>query len=140
VLLFPDLDGTLIPFGGTGPYPEYGEPSPAHFLSRLGPALGPRLLALGCEVVWATTWLDDANTVLAPWLGLPALPVVRWPQGEEGEEGLSGRGAHWKTRPLVALAAGRPFVRLDDEITGSDRAWDEVAWSGAVRREAPESP
>lgn len=32
-------------------------------------------------------------------------------------------GLHWKTRPLVAWAAGRPFVWLDDEITPTDAAW-----------------
>ncbi|MBT2207216.1 hypothetical protein [Actinomadura sp. NEAU-AAG7] len=33
------------------------------------------------------------------------------------------RGMHWKTRPLVAWAAGRPFVWVDDEITPADRSW-----------------
>ncbi|MGW1781720.1 HAD domain-containing protein [Streptomyces sp. NPDC002143] len=137
MLLFLDVDGTLIPFGGTDPYPRYGPPSPPHppphphpLLPRLDPAFGPRLLALGCELVWATTWLDDANTVLAPWLGLPALPVVEWP-GETGETGemegaegdSPGGGVHWKTPLLVAWAAGRPFVWLDDEITRADRDW-----------------
>ncbi|MFJ8107538.1 hypothetical protein [Streptomyces sp. NPDC096132] len=122
MLLFLDIDGTLIPFGGPGPYPEFRVPelpSPAHpLLSRLDPALGPRLLALGCAPVWATTWLDDANDLLAPWLGLPPLPVVEWPD----EEAPAG-GLHWKTRTLVAWAAGRPFVWLDDEVTDADRAW-----------------
>ena len=30
---------------------------------------------------------------------------------------------HWKTRALVRTAAGRPFLWLDDESTGLDRAW-----------------
>ncbi|GGS08089.1 hypothetical protein GCM10010269_54030 [Streptomyces humidus] len=120
MLLFLDVDGTLIPFGGTDPYPRYGPPSPAHpLLSRLDPALGPRLLALGCELTWATTWTDDANTLLAPWLGLPALPVAYWPDEDEPP----AAGVHWKARPLVRLAAGRPFVWLDDEITDVDHDW-----------------
>ncbi|MCX4738279.1 HAD domain-containing protein [Streptomyces antibioticus] len=127
VLLFLDIDGTLIPFGGPGPHPVYGT-SPHPLLPRLDPALGPRLRALGAELVWATTWLDDANDLLSPWLGLPALPVVRWPDGDddEGDEGADephGVGLHWKTRPLVEWAAGRPFVWVDDEISGADRAW-----------------
>ncbi|MFJ8633795.1 HAD domain-containing protein [Streptomyces sp. NPDC093568] len=131
MLLFLDVDGTLIPFGAERPYPVYEPPAalpgpPAHpLLTRVDPALGTRLrrlAALGCELVWATTWMDDANTVLAPWLGLPPLPLVDWPD-EGAEPALGPRARHWKTRPLVARAAGRPFVWVDDEITDVDRAW-----------------
>ncbi|QLJ05786.1 hypothetical protein HZZ00_35385 [Streptomyces sp. NEAU-sy36] len=128
MLLFLDVDGPLIPFGAADhaypvhdgpPVPAAGPSRPGHpLLTRVDPALGPRLAALGCALVWATTWADEANTVLAPWLGLPALPVVRWPD-EDGPPGP----LHWKTRPLVAWAAGRPFVWVDDEIGAADRAW-----------------
>ncbi|GGT39103.1 HAD domain-containing protein [Streptomyces chromofuscus] len=122
MLLFLDIDGTLLPFGSANPYPVYETPSgrgAAHpLLNRVDPALGPRLLALGCELVWATSWQDEANEVMAPWLGLPPLPVVDWPEGVEPFGPL-----HWKTRPLVAWAAGRPFVWVDDEITAADRDW-----------------
>ncbi|KUO20624.1 HAD domain-containing protein [Streptomyces dysideae] len=130
MLLLLDVDGTLIPFGADGPYPVYESPSAlpeaaAHpLLTRVDPALGARLTrlaALGCELVWATTWTDDANTVLAPWLGLPPLPVVPWPTDDRADDWAAG--LHWKTRPLVTWAAGRPFVWVDDEITGADRAW-----------------
>ena len=131
MLLFLDVDGTLIPFGAERPYPLHESPRPlpetaVHpLLTRVDPALGTRLrrlAELGCELVWATTWMDDANAALAPWLGLPPLPVVDWP--DEGAEPRFGpRGLHWKTRPLVDRAAGRPFVWVDDEITDADRAW-----------------
>ncbi|MFC8896395.1 HAD domain-containing protein [Streptomyces cinereoruber] len=134
-LLFLDVDGPLIPFGGPstprpGGYPTYlppaGRPDEGMnpLLARIDPRLGPRLAATGCELVWATTWMDDANAYVAPWLGLPDLPVVLWP--DETDEDMAERertGLHWKTRPLVARAAGRPFVWVDDEITGADRAW-----------------
>ncbi|SES20425.1 hypothetical protein SAMN04487983_103614 [Streptomyces sp. yr375] len=135
MLLYLDVDGTLIPFGGQAPHPEYGEPSPEHpLLSRLDPSLGPRLLSLRCELEWATTWLDDANTVLTPRLGLPTLPVVRWPEDEDDEAvpAPGGGGVHWKTRVLVARAAGRPFVWLDDEITDADRVWTAAHHPGAA--------
>lgn len=131
ILVFLDVDGTVVPFGADRPYPVYEAASPlpeavAHpLLSRVDPALGARLAALaalGCELVWATTWLDDANACLAPWLGLPPLPLVDWPEEDE-EPRLGRRGPHWKTRPLVAWAAGRPFVWVDDEITDADQAW-----------------
>jgi hypothetical protein len=74
-------------------------------------------------MVWATTWQDEANEVLAPRLGLPALPVVRWPE-EAGAPGTP-RGLHWKTPALVASAEGRPFLWVDDEIGPVDRLWVE---------------
>ena len=125
MLLFLDVDGTLLPFGAAGAYPAYaprfevpGVRDSHPLLSRVDPALGARLAALDCELVWATTWMDDANVCLAPWLGLPQLPLVDWPDEEEFPAPL-----HWKTRPLVDWAAGRPFVWVDDEITDVDRAW-----------------
>lgn len=141
MLLFLDVDGPLIPFGAADraypvydgpsvpaadapwpPGPRPAAPSPVHvghpLLARVDPALGPRLAGLGCELVWATTWMDEANAALAPWLGLPELPVVQWPDEDEPPGPL-----HWKTRPLVAWAAGRPFIWVDDEITGADRSW-----------------
>ena len=131
MLLFLDVDGTLIPFGSARPYRSYearfavpraavGHP----LLSRIDPALGARLTALDCELVWATTWMDDANVCVAPWLGLPQLPLVDWPDpAEESAGGSPASGLHWKTRPLVAWAAGRPFVWVDDEIRDADRDW-----------------
>lgn len=129
---FLDVDGTLIPFGAPEPYPLYEAPpgaalpaeAAAHpLLRRVDPGLGPRLAALGCELVWATTWMEDANTLLAPWLGLPRLPLVDWPDEDESEGGAGSAGLHWKTRRLVDWAAGRPFVWIDDEITDVDRGW-----------------
>ncbi|WP_406498992.1 HAD domain-containing protein [Streptomyces sp. NBC_01604] len=128
-LLFLDVDGTLIPFGAPRPYPVFEAPfgappaeAVAHpLLDRVDPALGPRLAGLGCDLVWATTWMEDANVCLSPWLGLPRLPLVDWP-GEE-DDGGGPAGLHWKTRPLVDWAGNRPFVWLDDEITDVDRAW-----------------
>jgi hypothetical protein len=129
MLLFLDVDGTLIPFGAPEGhrYPAY---ETAHvpsnpLVTRIDPALGPRLAALGCQLVWATTWMDDANACVAPWLGLPPLPVVEWPDEDEPPALL-----HWKTRPLVEWAGERPFVWIDDEITEADRAWVAVHHRG----------
>jgi hypothetical protein len=65
-------------------------------LDRLDPADGRRLLALGCQLAWATTWMADANDLVAPRLGLPDLPVVAFPDNGEPERGL-----HWKTAFLT---------------------------------------
>ncbi|MFD3516392.1 HAD domain-containing protein [Streptomyces sp. NPDC058657] len=136
-LLFLDVDGPLVPFGATRQqlpdgYPTYragrhieGGANP--LIARVNPAHGPRLMALPCELVWATTWMSDANECLAPWLGLPELPVVNWsePSDEDEQDRL-----HWKTRDLLRWANGRPFAWVDDEITDTDRNWMEARRPG----------
>lgn len=122
-LVFLDVDGTLITFKWRsttswrrGSTSDTAADNP--LLDRLEPEDGRRLRALGCDLIWATTWMEEANEVISPRLGLAELPVVPWPDEEEGEEGL-----HWKTVALTRWAAGRPFVWLDDEITDADRRW-----------------
>ncbi|MFE0106207.1 hypothetical protein [Streptomyces sp. NPDC059009] len=144
-LLFLDVDGPLIPFGANAQelpdgYPTYpGPPSGPGaaadddanpLLSRIDPALGPRLLALPCDLVWATTWLDEANEAVGPRLGLPELPVLDWPDDPSGPDGPKGTdgtdgtsGLHWKTRAIVEWASGRDLVWVDDEIGDVDREW-----------------
>ncbi|CAM5316303.1 hypothetical protein SAFG77S_00753 [Streptomyces afghaniensis] len=126
-LLFLDVDGPLIPFGSSSGHaraPGADASTPVDkgnpLLTRLDPTIGARLMALGCPLVWASTWMEEANEVVAPRIGLPLLPVVEWPDVGAGE---GPRGLHWKTRPLVEWADGRPFIWVDDEISGMDRQW-----------------
>lgn len=103
--MFLDVDGTLIPFGASQSAPSTPGWDDVRegvnpLLSRLAPQHGSRLSALPCDLVWATTWMDDANDEIAPLLGLPALPVVGWPDSDEDGP------LHWKTRALVAWADG----------------------------------
>ncbi|WP_328540290.1 HAD domain-containing protein [Streptomyces sp. NBC_00344] len=138
-LLFLDVDGPLIPFGATweerpGGYPTYrtgvepGDSNP--LLVRINPAHGPRLAGLPCRLVWATTWMDEANSCVAPRLGLPELPVVIWPEPTCTDGRAEWHGLHWKTRTLLDWAAGRPFVWVDDEITERDRDWVSARYRG----------
>ncbi|MEU5715054.1 hypothetical protein AB0G71_04575 [Streptomyces sp. NPDC020403] len=87
----------------------------------LNPEHGDELLTLTdrYELVWATTWKAEANKWIGPHLGLPPLPYIDWPE----IAAVSADGTSWKTRHVVAYAAGRPFAWVDDEITGPDRAW-----------------
>lgn len=122
-LLFLDVDGPLLPFGGTAQR-GHRESTEVPHLARLRLDAGPRLAGMPRTLVWATTWLEDANTEIAPRLGLPDLPVVTWPE----PDGASERedqwlGLYWKTRTVVTWAAGRPFAWVDDEITDADRDW-----------------
>jgi hypothetical protein len=131
-LIFLDVDGPLIPFGPrpTGCARRTASESaaltdPNPLVARLDPADGPRLLSLQCELTWATSWLHDANDVIAPRLSLPSLPVVQWPETDE-----TPAGTHWKTSGLVSYSAGRPFVWIDDEIADADRAWVSIHHQG----------
>jgi hypothetical protein len=85
----------------------------------LNPEHGARLLALPYELVWATTWMHEANVWIAPRIGLPDLTVVTWPETHQADPD----SVHWKTRRLVEEADGRAFAWVDDEIGERDRAW-----------------
>ncbi|MET8363912.1 hypothetical protein ABZU53_10130 [Micromonospora sp. NPDC005194] len=100
--------------------PNEGAGNP--LLDRLDPDDGRRLLALTCQLVWATTWMVEAIEVVSPRLGLPALPVIDWPDDDEDP----APRLHWKTVFLTQWAAGRPFVWIDDETTDADRRWVEA--------------
>lgn len=133
-LLFLDIDGTLLPYGNArlpssveerDGWQEMSNPQ----LAKIDPRHGRQLLALPCVLIWATAWMDDANEVIAPLLGLPELPVADLPAGSEDDE----VGAlHWKTRALVRTAAGRPFIWVDDEVTNIDRAWVSANHRGSA--------
>ena len=132
-LLFLDVDGPLIPFGASSHqypdgYPVYEagyelKTASNPLLARIDPGHGPQLTALGCDLVWATTWMNEANECVSPRIGLPQSPVVIWPDPSDADDQDEQDGLHWKTRPLVAWAAGRSFAWVDDEITSADRAW-----------------
>ncbi|MFG3690620.1 hypothetical protein [Micromonospora sp. NPDC047740] len=91
-LIFVDIDGVLIPLRARPGGANHGWGSSAGggpdrdgnpLLDRLDPVDGRRLLALPGELVWASTWMAEANEVVAPRIGLPALPVVDWPDADE---------------------------------------------------------
>ncbi|MEV5875054.1 hypothetical protein AB0L75_12630 [Streptomyces sp. NPDC052101] len=84
----------------------------------LNPEHGPALLRLGYELVWATSWMEEANVWIAPVVGLPTdLPYVDFGSGLFAER---PDGVHWKTEAIVAYAGGRPFAWVDDEQSPAD--------------------
>lgn len=121
-VIFLDVDGPLIPFGASG-YPTFGIGFDNPLLERVDPSLGRQLSELPGELVWATTWGDEANEVLGPLLGLEPLPVVAWP---DEVEGWVPPGVHWKTQALLSWGKGRALVWVDDEISDADREWVEA--------------
>ncbi|MFE4517013.1 hypothetical protein ACFRMQ_22775 [Kitasatospora sp. NPDC056783] len=107
---------------------EWGLPnkSPKPLRVWLNPAHGPALAALPFDLVWATTWEEEANIFLAPLLRLPTLPFITWSDPQPQPDG----GVFWKTPDVVAWAQGRPFAWVDDLITDADRAWVQAHHSG----------
>ncbi|MEU8800804.1 hypothetical protein [Spirillospora sp. NPDC048819] len=134
-LLFVDVDGPLIPFGAApGEYPAYQARSSRHaeenpLVARINPEHGKRLSALDCELIWATSWMDDVNDCIAPRLGLPQLAIVAWPDAPATEE-PDVRDSSGRPGPSSPRPEGRPFVWLDDEITNSDRVWVSANYPG----------
>ncbi|WP_026128536.1 HAD domain-containing protein [Nocardiopsis halophila] len=117
-LLFLDVDGPLNPYAGTrrslhrAGYSRH----PANADVLLCRSHGEAVLTLPLEPVWATTWEHGANAWIGPFLALPELPVVEWPDAAPAYGGL-----HWKTVPIVDFASDRPFAWVDDELGDADR-------------------
>ncbi|MFJ7275358.1 hypothetical protein [Kitasatospora sp. NPDC098663] len=65
-------------------------------------------------------WEEHANTHIAPAIGLPALPLVRFtgdvPQPGDPRVPLMELLSARKWAPLLRYAAGRPFAWVDDVI------------------------
>jgi hypothetical protein len=75
-------------------------------------------LANAFELVWATTWEDDANAILSPLLGLPDLPVI----GFRGT--IVGPGETVKLPPVRRFVGDRAFAWVDDRL-----GVDAIAWA-----------
>ena len=128
-LLLLDIDGTLCPVG-PGPdvamrHLSIGSGS-VSFRADLSDVLAE--LAARYELAWATAWQDNANLLLAPVLGLPPLPVVRFTEAAADEVGLRHTGRTWKLPSVQRFAADRPLAWIDDELHG-----DAYAWAAARR-------
>ncbi|MFG2124648.1 hypothetical protein [Streptomyces sp. NPDC048710] len=126
-LLFLDVDGPLNPYAARPERRPEGYTTIRASLHPgrplrvwLNPSHGPALLSLGYDLCWATTWMAEANRWIAPVVGLPELPYVDF-----GADLFAERpgGEHWKTAAIVAYAAGRPFVWVDDEQSPADTAY-----------------
>jgi hypothetical protein len=71
--------------------------------------------AYGFELVWATSWQDEANEFIAPAIGLPALPVIALP----GRDRRDWHRTTWKWDAVAEFAADRPLAWVDDEFHDS---------------------
>jgi hypothetical protein len=107
-VLLIDVDGVLNPYAARRTPEGFAEHRLAGFRVRLNPAHGAALreLAASFELVWATTWEEQANELIGPRLGLARLPVICFDFSATG-------GLKW---PAIAAAIGdRPAVWLEDD-------------------------
>ncbi len=81
------------------------------------------------ELVWATMWEHNANTIIGPALGLPRLPWVDF---------HSHTSRAWKWDAVAEFAAGRPLAWLDDSFLEPRKVAQRKAsgWA-AARRNLP---
>jgi hypothetical protein len=81
----------------------------------LNPDHGAKMLALAHDLDaanwWATSWCDDANTLIAPLLGLPEFPVLH----------TKAANAGWKWTDVARRFVGQPVIWFDDFDHGPDQ-------------------
>jgi hypothetical protein len=115
--LFLDIDGVLAPFDNRQPDMEPVVVGGWHGTIIVSRSVIARLADLHArEVVaieWLTSWEDDANTVLAPRVGLDTYPVHMEPAHRTE--------LYWKEHVVRDHAAtGARFIWVDDEMTDHD--------------------
>lgn len=130
-----DVDGPLNPYAAKATRRPEGyethrafpasSPNPKGFRLWLNPSHGPKLLALGGELIWATTWEFEADEWVGCHIGLPPLPVIDWIDRDYWNK----EGLYWKTKRVAQWMnenrPGIPFLWLDDEVGRRDRDWIE---------------
>ena len=114
-LLLLDVDGVLNPTAARTAPPEYGEHVLLGVRVRLDPWHGGALRAMAgrFDLAWLTGWGGQANALVAPVLGLPALPVAPFAFGSPACRWPAAR----------AYAGDRPLAWLDADPDGSGEAW-----------------
>lgn len=120
-VLFLDVDGVLNPFGPACPA-GFAEHClfPGEEPVRVNPGHGAWIAELlgAFDVIWATSWNEDANRLLAPLLGIAPLPVLAMPPApfQPGAK-----------VPLIASRAGsRPAAWIDDAHAPEAHAWSHA--------------
>ncbi|KAB8167993.1 hypothetical protein FH609_010750 [Streptomyces sp. 3MP-14] len=122
-----DVDGVLNPYAaetcpeGYREFPFFPDEEPVRLCVDHGTWLAS--LAHHFELAWATGWEDEANEHIAPLLGLPVWPVVRFPPVPFDPS---------EKVPAIAAQVGaeRPVAWVDDRHTPE-------AWTWMRARSAP---
>jgi hypothetical protein len=128
--IFVDVDGVLNAFP-PGRMPEGWKTASvelgpgAVYPITYNPAIGEKLIRLakdhGAELVWCTTWQEQASEHIAPLVGLPAMPFVPLVP-PRFRASLGWIKAHSIGRWMEQAGDRRPFVWFDDEPDAADWA------------------
>jgi hypothetical protein len=118
-LLLLDIDGVLNPYGVSEPSAGYSDHHlfPGEEPVRVNPLHGAWLTEARSvlDIAWASSWNDEANTLLSPLLNMTPLPVVTMPPPpfDAGE----------KVPVIAAYAQQRPVAWIDDLHTPRAQRW-----------------
>lgn len=126
-LLMLDVDGVLSPtFATKKPQgysafrvwrSELGVPAQKPQRMWLNKRHGMWLNALQVDMIWATAWEGIANWEIGPRIGLTPMDHVTFTNRVFKR---NADGSHWKLDDVMLNADGRPFVWVDDGISGAD--------------------
>lgn len=117
-LLLLDVDGVLCPLGDRGREPliDYGVAGESYLRYSVHTAARLRRLQESFRLVWATSWEEEANEVIAPLFDLPPLPVIVF--NDDASEGES-----WKMPAIRDYVGDSPFAYVDDDIGADAFDW-----------------
>lgn len=133
-----DVDGPLNPYSNKIVPEGYTQhimrpdswTDPKPLKVRLNPSHGPSLTSLGSELIWATTWEEEANEWISPHIGLGSLPVIDWVDRDY----WNTEGLYWKTKRIISWMnlnrPDTPYIWIDDECTRKDRDYIDFYSNG----------
>lgn len=110
-MLYLDVDGVLSPYAHQAPtWDDWRRIDHAPYHLVLSESMATRLDRLEAEIVWLTTWEDQANHYVGSALGWDALDVVGRRRGPADR--------WWKLEALRRRIRRdpHPFVWVDDEL------------------------
>lgn len=121
--LFLDVDGVVSALSSRHGFGDGRRHRVDGFDLTLSKSLGLRLRALDVDVLWLTTWGEQANDI-GRLIGLPEYPIAGSPPN-----GATSSGP-WKLDLVRERVQGerRPFVWADDDAIGPEA---EV-WAGGI--------
>jgi hypothetical protein len=123
--VFLDFDGVLNPEAQLppGPFTDWCTSKVEGVTIRWSPTVARSIgqLASRAEVLWLTTWEEDAQIHLEPLLGLPRFELA-------GRDETDSPWRWWKHDIVTALweTDPRPFVWIDDDLSLFDDALEWV--------------